>query len=404
MIIGNETGMSSSIKQLQQSIDKEANNLSINPVFTKDNIKEFKTLSIPLSRSKNVFRSRIEDAKEIMNINLAPLFRYCKHLAMFHKNHAVLPRDKNARGVEFRKIGEGADGKIYLVKITKGEKLQSLIIKLQLCGKRGFFNQELSLMKIATKFALQGIPHFPILYGDVGHTRGQYCGFAMEVALCDLSNGLRNKVIDLSLFNGLAVMKQIVLCVRYFHAKMHETHKAKIVHCDFHNSNILLFPSNKTSYTEYRIDSRVYKVPNIGVTLCSYDYARVGSQSCIVSVAYDFLRAFSPHAGFLRGLNEIEYDRKRAHELIAIRTLQMACTEVLGFLFKVANLRNIVANGDLYDWDLGRTHNPDLESDNLTMELMAIIEKYEDALIGSKAKLFYSRAPRKIYNFSGEIK
>jgi hypothetical protein len=228
------------------------------------------------------------------------------------------------------------------------------------------------------------------LYAHETELRGAFCGFAMELAMCDVNTAITNRIVELNYKNCFSIIKQVILAVRFFHEKMSKQWKHAAIHCDFHASNMLVFANADKGVWEYHIDGEIHKVEAAGFYVTSYDYARVNNRHvghCYLSTAYDYLRAFSSHAGLLRAFKRARDSETVTSKRVVLTRITRICNELLELIASEGRLNNPVLNGRA-DWSVGyrksikRPENQVLpvQSEFLASKLLQYTSMFEESL------------------------
>ena len=186
----------------------------------------------------------------------------------------------------------------------------------------------------------------------------------MELALSDLNDAFEKKIIPATFSTGIAIIKQLLVLVYLFQESFSIALAENAVHCDLHASNILVYPSSGKVIWKYKIGGNEYHVPDKGFYLVSYDYARTNNRSrgsCHLTIAYDYLRALSPHAGLYRAFRRVwkeTREKKRQKEIINLLAI---VESLLRILVREAKFENPL-KAMKHDWSLKlKTRSRELE-------------------------------------------
>ncbi len=360
------------------------------------------------SKKKSPPRQRILATKDMDKVHIPHIIAFAMRLMYASTSGSSKIYTYGNIRFRIREIGSGADGTIFSVVFFSPRHMPPVVIKIQKCDDRIYYEMEVEIMQIVSRFAKEGIPHFPILYNDGKAVRDTgtdpYCGFAMELALSDLNSAIKDRRFRGTPRAGIGLLKQVVLTVRYFHEKLSSYWKTAAIHCDLHASNILAFANFDEGYWQYNIDGTSYKVATCGLYFTSYDFARVNNKAqghCYLTVGYDYLRAFSPHAGVYRSINNIRSDGT-VEDKEFIQSMKAACEGILHIISMESHLMN-PAQTDNHDWSIGYRLPPHrrpvapLESSHLCASLMQYLDVCEQGFGLAPLK----GSPTRVFTFEG---
>lgn len=283
-------------------------------------------------------------------------YSYLPNLQERNEGRKLVPSSIGNVEIQYKYIGGGADGAIHALNISEPKglfKLPTIIVKSQECLESStYYTVEVQLMKLASHFTDIGIPHFPYYYFDfiqINNRGNDACCFLMEKAVGDLSTFIE-KYWDLQAVTGIGIILQTMIAINFFHEIMQHYYKGDVIHCDLHNSNMLVFkdPEASKEFHRYNLHGIKIVVPYDGMTITTYDYARSnGSHSCPLNAGYDYLRAFSDHAGLVRSFKRAQ-DRAHGKQTEVVAGFITICRVLVQQAAYLADLSYIRGNAD---WD-----------------------------------------------------